>query len=120
MIGNSAATEKRGLARRQESTRGFKARPLPPWSFREILAPSTLRDARFTQAQVSDIAETRHRRSRPRIDINDPRANAPGSPAHSVVGRGVLHLRCIKAFGTPLDYGLLPHHAAARATPCRS
>ncbi len=31
--------------------------------------------------------------------------------------RGVLHLRCIKAFGMPLDYGLLSHHAAARATP---
>lgn len=31
--------------------------------------------------------------------------------------RGVLHLRCIKAFGMALDYGLVSHHAAARMTP---
>ncbi len=75
------------LARRQALTLEFQAGRLRQWPFCEIFVPSTLREAGFRHAQIAEFAETRHLRNRPRIDINDPRANAPGSLAHSVVGR---------------------------------
>jgi hypothetical protein len=76
------------LGARRELAQRFARGELAQWPFCESFVPSIVTmipDARL--ARLEDFASTENLNFRPRISIQDPRANLPGSLAHSVLGR---------------------------------
>lgn len=74
-------------AARRTHTAALEANALPVWPFCETFIPSVLAQAGLRVAAIGDFAETAHLRFRPRLAADDPRANAAGSLAHSVLQR---------------------------------
>ena len=75
------------LAARKALAERFSLGEIKLWPFCEAFLPTVLKaipNVRF--AEVSDFAITDNLRFRPRISLNDPRANQPGSLVHSVLG----------------------------------
>lgn len=55
------------------------------WPFCEAFVPSVLNEAGMRTCEIGEFVDTTNLRFRPRISLSDPRANAPGTLAHSVV-----------------------------------
>lgn len=70
---------------RRRLTLEFKQGQLSVWPFCETFIPSLLKEKGFQMAEIGAFAKTENLRFRPKLLINDPRANAPGSMAHSVL-----------------------------------
>ena len=76
---------------RQQLAQRLLSGEIDLWPFCEAFVPTVLKSApgmRF--ADVGSFAMTDHLRYRPRLSLHDPRANRPGSLAHSVPGTCVL------------------------------
>jgi hypothetical protein len=68
------------------------------WTFCEAFVPSQLALAGMRMAEISAYADTENLRLRPRLLISDPRANRPGSLAHSVLGKAAYIKAVLKEF----------------------
>ena len=55
------------------------------WPFCETFVPSTLKMLGAKMGQIGTYANTENLRFRPRLSLDDPRANQPGSMAHAVL-----------------------------------
>ena len=96
----------------------LEAGRLAAWPFCEPFVPSVLKRAGMRFAEVSEFAATEHLNFRPRISLDDPRANQPGSLAHSVLGREAF-LKASIAEQPPRDW-FFPNtelHRALHAYP---
>jgi hypothetical protein len=75
------------LCERQRLGIEFLSGRLSFWPFCEPFVPTVIRDAGMNYAELSRFADTENLRYRPRICLDDHRANRPGSLVHSVLGR---------------------------------
>ena len=57
----------------------------PEWPFCETFVPSALKLLKLNVGEVGSYADVENLRFRPRLSLDDPRANRPGSMAHSVL-----------------------------------
>lgn len=73
-------------AERRALGRSFLAGETKTWSFCEPFVPSVLFLAKMRFRALSYYVDTVDLNFRPRLSIDDPKANRPGSLAHSVLG----------------------------------
>jgi len=86
VISHSAATTL--LDSRRRLTNEFLAGELREWPFCEAFVPSTLKAIPSMKfADLEEFASVNNLNFRPRICLDDPRANAAGTLVHSVLGR---------------------------------
>lgn len=113
------------LAERQRLARAFAAGSIKNWPFCEVFVASVLAQAGLRVAEAGRFADARHLNYRPRVEISDPKASAPGTLVHSVVGRETYLRDICKEFGpqawfdpaSPLGVMLARYRLADYAQP---
>lgn len=103
------------LAARQRQTAALRAGTQRTWPFCEPFVASILKGSDLRLAAVEEFANTKNLRFRPRIPLDDPRANEPGSLVHSVLPRW----DCFKeaAAAQPREWFNSRSHLRALAAP---
>lgn len=88
------------LAARQRLAAEFEAHSSSGWPFCELFVPSALKLFEgFKLAEMSEFGVTTNLKYRPRLSINDPRANEPGTFAHSVLAANKFIVEQTAKFG---------------------
>ena len=90
-------------AARRDMGAAFRRGELAQWPFCEPFVPSVGMRAGLSFSEISEFVDTTHLNYRPRIALDDPRANRPGALAHSVLGRRPF-IRSVIAENEPRDF----------------
>lgn len=91
-------------AARQTLEGRYRAGEIDLWPFCEAFVPTVLKGKRGMRfAGLDAFADTANLQFRPRLSLHDPRANRPGSLAHSVVG-GKKYIADLLAKHPPYDF----------------
>ena len=88
---------------RRQMTLARQTNAAAEWPFCEAFVPTLLQMAGMRLAEISAYADTENLRLRPRLLLTDPRANRPGSLAHSVLGK-TAYIRAILKEHDPRDW----------------
>lgn len=88
---------------RRRHGREYAAGRMLTWPFCEPFVPSVLKQAEMRFAEVGDFVDASNLKFRPRLPLDDARANVPGSLAHSVLATSSYIRAVIADFG-PSDW----------------
>jgi hypothetical protein len=88
---------------RRRMTLNWRAGGQAEWPFCEVFVPTVLKAAGMKFADIGAYADTANLQLRPRLLLSDPRANRPGSLAHSVLGKAAYIRAMLKEY-SPTDW----------------